>query len=881
VTIQVATEFRVGMQYLKGEALRAHASGDGFAVNHVCSVAIDAMTKALNSPKAKTQEHVSLQEVRWVFAFWLYWLVDYELWTGASGSLAVQSLIDELDSESAGYDHRILSWLCSAIAQPLAQADVDQLLSPPDAWLCERSIDVPDVLVLCLAIELVWHSNPGGDDWKRLIHSWLGKAPAGSRLLSNLNSLHDRLSAQTFLCGSSAKGGSDSAPTTSPLSLCWHAFLECDWSKLDDLLRKLSVSTQVDSTAYIPLFNLVHMSRPFRRGGDNQMLSLSRRLFSLSRQPSEVFANYRARGFDRYILHLCRKSDFSDGVHDRWRCFVLARLSELSALRSWDYGKWREAIGQQFYAHLEIAQFGNALHAMHAVKNAVLALRAVEKKGKDTKFDGAVALLDKLAPEDRSTLIRWLLERRPIEWWAADSVFGILTDSVPDELLPDLARWSVNLARTEKKMHGWSISYLSYWREILPYAAGARRLVELLRPALLHELQRPGAWRLMHETLDAALVGGELDTAIEIGSALISVEPTPESDDDSLRWSVLFSACRQRRELFGVFREWLVSQSSHSPLSQHLIARLTDGRSFNTPVNDANVRDWLRDEITKYCKSARPVGGTRQISGLAFSASSIRLVTWPDNEDRLLNVLLETIDSPEVMTFSKGPLLEVLAHLSERLRKKDATLIVNSALQWLNDGISGVALPWQKPSSLDQVTSTDSESAKSGLFFLSYAVLRRFPARVSKRLANWLLRDGLRQSPNNADRVFLMMAYLGLNSSGSIDGFVAMSEAVVSQSDDPASCILSFRYLLAPGDGSKSIILIATDSAARILLLSLWEARLIQLVGDVRAKVRLAVALTISIWREQKNSIGFSPALRNARETLLSDCRASVRQAAQ
>ena len=128
-----------------------------------------------------------------------------------------------------------------------------------------------------------------------------------------------------------------------------------------------------------------------------------------------------------------------------------------------------------------------------------------------------------------------------------------------------------------------------------------------------------------------------------------------------------------------------------------------------------------------------------------------------------------------------------------------------------------------------------------------------------------------------------MMARLGLAPDGDHFNFIGISEAVVNQSvaDDPTACVQTFRYLLAPPDGTTAVIL-AASLPARRLLFRLWDVRLRELADHRLPSVRTEVALAIKAWQDLEREHpdwGSTEGLDSVRLKLSKDPRASVRHA--
>jgi hypothetical protein len=866
----------------------AHEAGDGFAVNHICRVALAAIEQRLAPSRARVAE-LTLVDVRWVFSLWLSWLLDYELVRDATGKLPPAQFAEQLAvTPQDMHDLTLLSFLLAAFADPLALPDINPLITLPATWIGSRSQETEDVSAFSLAVECAWYGNPAGDPWRSLVTTWRGHCPFGSRLAGALERLERRLATQAALCMGGQPGPVTARAPSPPaaagtIERCWQAFLDCDWTLLDQLIRQLSASTRTDTNEYFPLFSLIHCSRPFRHAAGSQALSLSRRAYSLSRQPGQVFTDFRSHSFTSNALRLHLQPEPVQGVHERWKCFLLAMLGQLSALRSWDIGRWFEAVGQQADAHLELARFGEPVQAMYGLSSAVLALRIVEK-GKHPLAERAALLLDRLSPEQRTGFVRWLLERRPAEWRGAHSVLAILSDAIPEPMLPDVARWSTTLGLSEKRLVGWSLSYLDFWGYILPYAPDSSPLVGILLPAVLQTCATPLAWHVARETIAQCMVATDASVARQIGDRLLATPVPPASPEADIRWGIVFQACDSRRELLPAYQDWLLSPPGDTPVRRHLVRRVAENIPPSVSMDDPSLRDWLRAQARAYCAHLLAPGHQAGIFSPPFPPPDFRLTTWPAEETELVGDMLAVADAPQVWYVNKVSILDGLRHLTRALPEPAVDRIADGALRWLQDGLPGSGPPPSGPLSTIHLEGFDSAATAPALLSLAEAVLFRLPDRTADPIADWLTARGIQTPADAADIVFLMMARLALRAGGDPRGLIGLTEAVVEQgaAPDPTQCILTFAYLLAPKDGSRSLIVRSTRSLACKTMLRFWERRLQEYARHYLPRVRLAAAQALRAWQEQATehaALALPDSLQEAITSLSQDARASVRRA--
>lgn len=165
--------FPEGLRFLRTQALSAHDAGDGFAVNHVCRLALTVLGQRLGPSSVSPVAGLTLADIRWVFSLWLYWLVDHDLAQAERGRPLLAGFAERLAGPlETDHDFTLLSFLFVAIADPLVPLDINPLVAIPPEWLQSRSQETEDISAFSLAVEFAWYANPSGEAWRRLVATW-------------------------------------------------------------------------------------------------------------------------------------------------------------------------------------------------------------------------------------------------------------------------------------------------------------------------------------------------------------------------------------------------------------------------------------------------------------------------------------------------------------------------------------------------------------------------------------------------------------------------------------------------------------------------------------------------------------------------------------
>jgi hypothetical protein len=154
-----------GLAFLRDEARNAHYRGEGLLVNHICMVAL----ARLGEWRASKLLEPSLRETFWALVFPLYWLrYDFTL-TELQRHLGEIRPLNELDTGIL----TILRGVHYLVEQPLDSASetCGKMRGVSLEWVAP-DLECEAKALLGIAIELVWHSDPTADSWRKLSNRW-------------------------------------------------------------------------------------------------------------------------------------------------------------------------------------------------------------------------------------------------------------------------------------------------------------------------------------------------------------------------------------------------------------------------------------------------------------------------------------------------------------------------------------------------------------------------------------------------------------------------------------------------------------------------------------------------------------------------------------
>lgn len=868
-----------GFEYLRREAEEAHLAGDGVRVLHLCQIVFDYLQRQL---KLNALNDLAIEDVRWSLSLALYWTFrEYEL-------SSIHDLLKKLPCRDPSQcDRRVLSHVLTNLRDPFSFQPIEDLLTLPDAWLSSRSTERADVALLTLAVEQTWINAPYGRTWQHLAATWSERSERTSALTQSLNELLVRLRFQTYLTFGKWPEGCGIAnipPDVPPLAEAYSLYVRCEWAALDQCLRTLVPRIRAEDPGYGPLFRLIHFARYYRPGGDSQFLALSRYESWVSHEPRQVHGSFRERAFLGHALRLARSQGVGDG-DNALSAFRLSLLAELTALRAWNLAAWHDAVGDQSQIAIELANSKVTCDKGYFAKTGIIkAVRALRANENDARFLGAVERLDKSNIRDREELVADLLSVQPIEWGDAWTALKALCDSIPENSLPDVAKWSVQLETTDVRFRMQRITWLGFWGDILGYVPDTSELISILAPALIHVCGIPQAWSETEKALHEALARGSLDIATEMGSVLAS--QNANGSFGSQQWGMLYDACANRPELRERFLPWLRTAAEGDALYQHYIMRMKAGFP-RKPIDDQSLRDYLITESTRLAERTKR-SDTDTISFAPMPAAPpFRLTLWTDTQIPFVADLLSAIESKNGIPREKSGLLQILAAIVETATKGILDLIGMHVVSWFSQGLSSYD-PFSRhrnPFSQIVVLGGAPEEIERGLWWLGYALVKRDLQIVNEKLTDETVKGAM--SPNVIDLAFATMARLALTAPTPERlmglAMTGLNPGLTADDTSPmiGRLVHTFASLL---DGDDFSIAKRGDSDAARALLDYWCNRLPLLGESLSVDVRIAVARSLSIWSRLPASYSwmtFPAPLAKCLDALKSDARARVRHGAR
>ena len=636
---------RLAFAYLREHAAHAHVAGDGLLANLLCHTGLD---RALRLADAK-RLLLPLAELAWMPIFALYWLVNPH----------ERSVVEEVLKKLPRFgdeDTAVCEWLnrhAYLIEQPLsgdAEHSRKLIALPWPAFFTKHSAEA-ETLITHL-IELTWFRSPGEGEWEKAAQAWEKAGP--SWVAEIIRPLRKRLAAQIRLtmpgkkCPLFPESSAEELRHESDFAELWLLHLYGRSEKVCAVVERLTPGVSGDSHQWRILGDFAYMDDRTDRSGESDSVHLARRRRLSADTPLLIFHDKREQEIENLLGKIFR-AQREEMASQRWGVFTLAMLHELSALRLWDYGMWRDAIRAQSEGLLESMQWTEKHPdmAMHALVLAVHGM-AARDPDKDRITRRVIDVLE-FAPADvLARLAERLLATYPLQKHSATELLDDITDLLPPSVWPELAHWTVSYAgeSDEWRSTGQRLAPAIHWLWALLAVPRDSPVWTTLLPQALRIARVSHCWH-SGETRSFLLrwfACAPTTLVREVGEAMVT-HPENNAVLCVARTELLIDLEERREDLRGVFTARLLS-SVHSPgeglrLARHLA--LPD-----VPQREEAVRERVAMLIREAIVRATPPADANA-TRVDFPSGVELVKTWRLEDKSLLEELIAAVNMPTVL----------------------------------------------------------------------------------------------------------------------------------------------------------------------------------------------------------------------------------------
>jgi hypothetical protein len=865
---------RLGMDFLRKRAFEAHWRVQGNHVNLLCALALDQASSRLTRKRnpEPVNEPLPLSDCWWALVLAVYWLVDDEVLRQVLRILERTTAQTKEEAELK----QALHVLTELVAQPLYEDKdlVDSLWNTDLSWIRGSTSDESEVL-LGMIIEMLFLRDMTRMDgrWRDLAIHWekkLETVAEASDARKSLERTRTRLSVQGKIVWPGISGGDpDELLRILPdieieLFSVWQFWPPMNWQGLDKALRKLAPLISEDSRYWSSFFRLHHATR-FRRGfvGDSQGIGIMRSRIGGG------FDTFRSKSL-RESVEAAWGQSAQGSAHERFHAFRLASLALVDALRRWDLIAWLRAAGDLFRINLELTRHEEMRphFAMEALWWGVLSL---DLDGKDRSVQKAVGIIEIEDAKYRGMLVSALINTRPIECAKAKILFELLSDAIPEDLLTDVAQWSLKSVDSLQRGFSLELFPLSFWADILPTMGTdlAEEVCRTLGPVMDRFIKNPAAWEYDSRNknlLTEYMRHAPLTAAVEAAQRMWEVQNVDGSANDA-RWTLVYNATITRQDFRDQLKEILTSTASD--LNARYYAHfLEDVTASPGETQQTELRAFCRKKILN---SAEHILERKSNSSIGFgggiSARLVGQVGWRDDDGDLLEMLIQVVDKPQASVHGeKAQAIQYMAQIVANGTQSLAQRLLGDLCRWLKEPpISDSSLnDWSGPLSATQFQGPGPDDIISNLAFLAAEMVARIPDGVVEGAGRWVMAQVFSGTPKTwAETVFLAMTVarygrepFSLQMAGAANVVLAralQSTLESSEGDEHLVHVLTqIGTLMDPGNKLFNLYEVE-DEQARNWFFEAVKNLIQRLVKHWNYNVRIPAARILRLWLDQGN----------------------------
>jgi hypothetical protein len=665
--------------FLRDQARNAHIAGDGLLVCVLCHTGIQRVGEFAKAKKLL----LPFSEVAWMPILALYWMVNPDERHSVEQTLkVVERVTDE--------DRLIGQWLDRyriLIEQPLAgDAELSPVLKDFE-WPGSFGEHTPEAeAVVIHMVELAWFHGPSGEHWKQLAETWQRTAPAWThRMLTDLKTrleLQARLTAPDQPEALIPESDTEKLRAHSDIAELWLLHLHGRYAAVCEATVRLTPSLSAESHRWRVLHDFIHVNSAYGPREDSQSVSLARRRRLSVETPLLIFNDKRGQRLTETLGKLFRVRSEGEASM-RWNIFILARLHELAALRVWDYGMWLEAIRAQSQANLEITQWTDA-HPDMSAQGLLLAVRSnsANSPDNDKVVRRAIDTLEFAAGEVLTYFSNGLLATYPRQKHQALKLLKDITDLLPPEAWPALARWTISYVQEslENRLNGWTLAPAMHWLLVLPSLPADSPVWANLQPEVIGMANRSVCWRGEYKNfLQWWLLLAPLPLSMEVAEVM-AVYPETSCDERLVRAYLLIKFEEWNPSLHGTCTRRLLSTAESSNEALILAKHLAEP---DVTAREETLRECLWANVREAVNRATPPQDARKFS-LSPGAKDVHLVSSWKIEDRpLLEELIAAVNSPNVLTEHLGWLLQTIQLLVANGPVEFAEVVQPYVTEWI------------------------------------------------------------------------------------------------------------------------------------------------------------------------------------------------------
>ncbi|MFC1835848.1 hypothetical protein ACFL2Q_14195 [Thermodesulfobacteriota bacterium] len=866
---------RAAFDFLADRARRTHYGGDGFVVNHVSMLALHKLRKLKENGKL----HLRLGDVSWAMILPLYWAIDGMLLKSVSKTIKVfEELTPEEESLKSTLNH-----LLSLMYDPLSEIDrksqteeaspLHGLSEQQLKWM-PRTLNTPqdarskseNSTLVGLTLELIWHRDRSQSKWPELARKWKSASPAWLR--QYIDETTDRLKAQANLIYprvpfSVPKDYIDGVSVESLLYRGWDSYFKFELESLRGIVETLVPRMSFESPYFEAIWGLTQLDWDFDAPHDPQDIRVTRRRLKAYSGGASAFPSATRDQFAAWSAAVWRNKESADKQYPLRNALRLAQLNQRLALRSWDLFSWRMATQSLGQLLLDAAS-SESDPGPYALEGLRCVVQTNVFKPKEEVHEKAVSAIDFVQLEDRIRLVEDMVYLKPEQSFSVLHFFEKMSDAIPEDVLPLVARWSDDHVDFPRARNGLTVFPLEFWGDILPRCHNPARLCRILAPAVKKLAPDWRTWRADRKGMYTEFLGkAPEEMAHDVANRMLEVRSVGEHENDA-RWTILYNAALNKPSLA---REFLadLKRTALTPEQRFHLRFLSEQKEDLNACRDEPPPKWVKKRLTQFADEIIERQPAYTIGlGPMMPESILRNVQWTEKDGRLVEQLIDAVNAPKAEHWEIVRALRYLAVIVGSGPSEYAKLVHPNILGWLDlyaTERKQTMFEKARPERIDSFGPQAEDYIFKEVVFLAVETIVKRPDANHNKLAYWVTKRSFTSPLDACGEMLYLAVLLGLNKTGSLGtALLNTAQLLLMRSlqldhsipwDSAAGELSMYRLAELMSPDKPPDIFKAPNEEARELFLKTVKDTVLTLKRHGDPDIRAACARILRAWKQQ------------------------------
>ena len=713
---------KTAYEYLKKQAIEAHLAGDAYKVIHICNVGIENLKsikgdnfknvisaiRSNDNVKFQLQDDLDFKAWHWCFSLYTYWH------TGSFGNFSfvekLEAISQQKNKKKLKAYKKFITWLVSLIESNVELKKDNVKFNINDFSDFFKSKEDEDIVLITYALELIFTKSEDKKLWVNYYNIFLKNAVKNIKLKTILTSLYNRLCWQSkiFFAVKIDEFDYRNKSEKNSIEEGVSFYYDCDSRNLLEYIENSKKYISLDSPNYIPFAQLLR-SLFFIWSEENKKLSEFRENYNWNIEEAKYMLAGNSIKINVFIDNLENALNKNESSAKAW-------LLMIHSLRNWLIYSFVSSC-----RHLKL-YFEKLPNCDDKILSYGLKGHEIDKN-KDTKLRKVIYGFDLLDIEKQKRIFIEILTCPNVILYRAHELVTMLSDSIPYDLLPDFADWTLKLEEKKASTNGAKFTWLEFWNDIFIYADPQNEYFEVainkLSDTIFKCLENPGFWHMYGTLFQNFARASKFKTSSMFIKKLKKIEINDNNFKHN-RWTIIYNTCRDNHDLLKENVNWLSNNSSFSLVAEvytfKLLSSKIKANVERSKLRNANnkLKKNIITSATKELKDILANNGYPQQTQLS-KIDNIEFLEWDNNTIDFVRLLIEAYNKTNIYPLNKWNILQYLKNIIQNCSSKVEVEVYNNLDTLLcQDGIY-----------VDFPMSTERYRLLSVQVAFCYAILRK------------------------------------------------------------------------------------------------------------------------------------------------------------